>query len=342
VVSSSSDDAYAYRRYSRWVTDAAGPIIDLSAMNMAGLRFTGIAIPQGARIQSASLQIYVTSRDDPNLYVFSEASPNPSDFSSSGPQARPRSRQFARWKASNIGEGWQSSPDLSAMIQAAVDGQDWRAGNALLLLLRDAGGRLMFHQWDYEHGATAARLIIVFEQGQVVPTSSPPQPTASSPAPPDPTPVPPTQGVQPIPTQSRTCPRPRTQWLTLARSNSLLVQGLLPIWLGEQGGRNSFSITSPDVAVRVLTMRLGSQYNGISQLYAEALTAKLNLAAGARDDAVASLLAEIDALLSQIAYWDWSTANVSTKQATMRWVQILEDFNLGKSTPCSGAAGDIR
>lgn len=106
------------------------------------LRFTGLAIPVGAVIQSAIVTVY-------NHQI--QASPNPADYVTIGieqvdnaAQVTSASNMLGRF--SNIGStvNWvysttalnaaNPSPDMAALVQAIIDRPGWASGNAIQFL----------------------------------------------------------------------------------------------------------------------------------------------------------------------------------------------------------------
>jgi hypothetical protein len=121
-------------------------------VQLVGLRFTGLNIPPGARILSASVQFTVdeTNNEDPcELQIYGEASGDAppftnDDFNLSG---RPRTTAFTSWQPpawENVNEAAaaQRTPDLSAVLQEVVDRDDYKEGGAIVLLIGGRGKRV--------------------------------------------------------------------------------------------------------------------------------------------------------------------------------------------------------
>lgn len=171
------DDTFAY--YSRgWVNAYNWEDAILYGDTWVGLRFTGVALPEGASVVQASLEVSVLGFDDPRLFVYAEASDRASDFSRSPPLERELTTAFVRWSASNIGGGWQFSPNLAPIIQEVVSRPGWAPGDPIALILHNDGGQLRFRQWDYGHGPYAARLHLVYSEESGA--SSTPRPTGTA------------------------------------------------------------------------------------------------------------------------------------------------------------------
>ncbi len=201
-IGGSLDDTFAY--YSRgWVNAYNWEDAILYGDTWVGLRFAGLALPEGARVVHASLQVNVFGFDDPRLLIYAEANDRAADFSRSLPTERALTTASVRWRASNIGGGWRSSPDLAPIIQEVVSRPGWGSGDPIALILQNDGGQLRFRQWDYDHAPYAARLYLVYtdESG----TTASPTPTAPPTATASPTATPIAQPtVTAIPTRTST------------------------------------------------------------------------------------------------------------------------------------------
>ena len=143
-------------------------IMDGNDEQIVGLRFTGLNIPPGARILSASVQFAVdeTNNEDPcELQIYGEASGDAppftnDDFNLSG---RPRTTAFTSWRPpawENVNEAAaaQRTPDLSAVLQEVVDREDYTESSAIALLIEGTGKRVAR---SYNGSATLAPSICV-------------------------------------------------------------------------------------------------------------------------------------------------------------------------------------
>jgi chitodextrinase len=115
-----------------------------------GLRFRGVAIPQGAPILSASVQFTADEvRSGPvALALRGEAADHAAPFSTTAfdVSARPATSSSLAWSppdwtAIGAAGAAQRTPDLSALIQEIVDRPGWAAGNALVLVVSGTGTR---------------------------------------------------------------------------------------------------------------------------------------------------------------------------------------------------------
>lgn len=194
-IAAANDDSYAYLRSGRWVNGVHETSITLVPGFIAGLRFSGLAIPQGAQITGAFVELHVDSHDDPALYFCAEQGSSPPDFAVSSPRERSDAGVYVLWRQTAAGGGWVRSPDLTPIVQEAVNRSGW-SGNLVLLMKALPGSLLRFRQWDRDSGASAVRLRVEYLPANLPtptlpagpsPTPSSPPPTASATASPQPT-----------------------------------------------------------------------------------------------------------------------------------------------------------
>ena len=112
-----------------------------------GLRFAGIAIPQGATITDASVEFQVDETkggtEPVNLIIEGELSPSPAAFTSdaSGVSSRAKTTAQVQWSVPNwvtVGDHGpdQTTPNIASIIQEIVNQNGW-AGGAIVLMIRD-------------------------------------------------------------------------------------------------------------------------------------------------------------------------------------------------------------
>lgn len=108
----------------------------------------------------------------------------------------------------------------------------------------------------------------------------------------------------------------------------------LPIWLGAAGGSQSINVSNVQIAYNILVMKTyGDPSNGITKLYAQMLGAKLNIANGASDSAVASTIAAADAWLASHRWTEWSSLSKSMKTRILGWMTTFDNYNNGLIGP---------
>jgi hypothetical protein len=130
-----------------------------------GLRFTGVHIPRGAKINSAYLTLVAhTSRTGTcDATIKGEASDNPSTFSTySDFINRPRTTAYTTWSMPNTTAGTAyNSPDISNIIQEIVNRAGWQPGNALVIFISGGDNYRSWYSYDGS-AANAAKLTVDF------------------------------------------------------------------------------------------------------------------------------------------------------------------------------------
>jgi WD40 repeat protein len=134
-----------------------------------GLRFNNVAVPRGATITSAKLQVYSAQAQWITLSAqfAAEATDNAATFSlSSKPSqrtlttARVNHSSNVSWNATT----WYDLDDISAIIQEVTNRTGWQSGNSLAIIVKGtdgAFGRKYFTSFDT--GATyAPKLVITY------------------------------------------------------------------------------------------------------------------------------------------------------------------------------------
>jgi len=108
----------------------------------------------------------------------------------------------------------------------------------------------------------------------------------------------------------------------------------LPIWLGTAGGAKSMNVNNVLMAYNILVMKTyGDPSNGITKLYAQMLGAKLNIADGASNSAVAATIAAADAFLATKNYLDWNSLTKTQKKTVLGWQSTFDNYNNGLIGP---------
>lgn len=149
-----------------WISTASDPH-DL-------LRFTGLDVPAGATILTATLTVwsYNAAADDPADHVtvwmeqVDDAAPvtGPADAW----ERKASAGRTVRWATTRAGRGQpQPSPDLSPLLQEVVDRPGWSRGNAVLFFAAATSspahdGRQMHSYYTGTAGATRARLEVTY------------------------------------------------------------------------------------------------------------------------------------------------------------------------------------
>ncbi|MFN3189949.1 MAG: hypothetical protein ACE361_05445 [Aureliella sp.] len=117
-----------------------------------GVRFEGIQVAKGSKIKRAYLQF--TKDDSPTeseptkLTIRAELVPNAASFkvdknNITGRYTTKKSIAWApaAWRPEERRAESERSPDLSALLQEVVDQQEWKPGNAVVLIIEGKGER---------------------------------------------------------------------------------------------------------------------------------------------------------------------------------------------------------
>jgi hypothetical protein len=109
------------------------------------------------------------------------------------------------------------------------------------------------------------------------------------------------------------------------------VSSLLPIWLGLPDSAKSINVTTADSAHTILSYHIcNDPLNGFNRLYAQLLTAKLNIANGASDTLVAPVIETVDNYLAHHNWQDWDNIHWEERITLAIYSNQLFDFNIGQ------------
>jgi hypothetical protein len=129
---------------------------DLNVMTTF-LRFQNVEIPQGAVIESATLDIFAheDEADEARVTIFAESADNSAAFIESELITdRTWTTSSVPWIITEPWTIWQpyASPDFKAVVQEVVNRAGWASGNALTLFLRgeNQGASLLDNARDFE------------------------------------------------------------------------------------------------------------------------------------------------------------------------------------------------
>ena len=118
---------------------------------VVGMRFTDIRIPRGTPIKEAYLQFTAArvSTEQTDLIIQAELAGNGGVLTDASKNLSSRKRTSASvewspkpWEVVGENSLRQRTPDLSGLIQEVIDRPDWRAGNALVLMISGSGRRV--------------------------------------------------------------------------------------------------------------------------------------------------------------------------------------------------------
>jgi hypothetical protein len=134
------------------------------------------------------------------------------------------------------------------------------------------------------------------------------------------------------------CPKPEAYWRERTGSGSLPdeVSQYLSIVLGRPDGPNTLWITIPFYADRVF-QRHDNPSIGINELYAQLLTAKLNIAAGVNPMPIREVRIAADLFLSTHWVESWPSMTEQERSFVLELAEKLKAFNEGHLTPTCGS-----
>lgn len=168
-ITDTNDDVYE-RGSTIWnLTYPVRNSIDSTGNRMPGLRFPGIAVPQGVTINSATVEGYVYDTglgDDLYANVYGHAIDNaPNWVDLPDVDGRPRTTASTTVAQDNLGLGWHGV-DVTAIVQEIVNRAGWASGNAMAFMFipppPGTTTHCYFHSVD-TNATYAARLTIEYQ-----------------------------------------------------------------------------------------------------------------------------------------------------------------------------------
>ena len=160
-VAASADDAFENAASAMTLTGAA---ISLAAAGQwGGLRFLNVTVPNAATVNTATLQIYIASTSNDNVYLdaYGEDVDDAATFTTSAANISGRTLTTAKTPigSSNVGAGWYSI-NVTSAVQEIINRAGWASGNDLAIIL-DAltSVDVQLRTWDHDT-ALAAKLDI--------------------------------------------------------------------------------------------------------------------------------------------------------------------------------------
>ncbi len=137
-------------------------IADGSRQQTVGMRFTGVAVPQGATVTNAYVEFTTdeTNSGTTNLTFRAQDADDPPAFGSGSNDitARPVTSASVAWSPSawnTVGQKHQT-PNLAPVIQEVVGRSGWVSGNAMVIIVTGTGERTAE---AYEGSASQAALL---------------------------------------------------------------------------------------------------------------------------------------------------------------------------------------
>lgn len=151
TITTSSDDA---QETGGTVTIDGGALNANSTTGYTGFRFQNVTIPAGSTINTASLNVYLTSGsfDDPDITIYAEDTDDAATFTTAASNISGRTPTTANtvWNVTNLTTGVKTSPDFAAVIQEVIDRGGWSSGNdiAIIYVGNDASSLMRVRAYD--------------------------------------------------------------------------------------------------------------------------------------------------------------------------------------------------
>lgn len=151
TITASADDA---QEASGTVTIDGGALNANSTTGYTGLRFQNVTIPPGSTINTASLNVYLTSGsfDDPDITIYAEDTDDAAAFTTASNNISSRTPTTANtvWNVGSLSTGVKTSPDFAAVIQEIIDRGGWSSGNDLAIIYvgNDASSLMRIRAFD--------------------------------------------------------------------------------------------------------------------------------------------------------------------------------------------------
>ncbi len=171
VITTSADDAEESGAGAMTLDSSDIELVNDGALGnqVVGLRFAGLAIPQGAVVTSATLQFTAdeAQSEATTLDITAENADDSAEFTTATGNLSTRAGTWNRvpWSPAawpTVGEATaaQRTPNLAGIVQQVVSRPGWAAGNALTFLIRGTGRRTA-DAFD-KSGGTPAKLTVTY------------------------------------------------------------------------------------------------------------------------------------------------------------------------------------
>ena len=147
-IAASADDAEQNASGSVSVVGSDLELVWDGNSQTVGLRFPGLALPQGAEITDAWLQFeaHETSATAVTVSFQAQAADDALPFTTASQNISTRAREAgsvtwspAAWTSVGVAGPEQRTPNLASLVQAVVDRPGWFSGNALALIVTGSG-----------------------------------------------------------------------------------------------------------------------------------------------------------------------------------------------------------
>ena len=157
-VAASADDA----QETSGTMNLTGAALNANATTqISGLRFTGVTVPPGSTISSATLELYLPSGsyDDPDVTIRGSGAADVDAFTTTTNDItnRPKTSAAVTWTASAIGTGPRTTPELKSLVEETIAVPGWASGNDMAFYIQgnNAGSLLRWGAVDGTDPAAA-------------------------------------------------------------------------------------------------------------------------------------------------------------------------------------------
>jgi len=176
VSSGSNDAAWGPGGTPSWDATTSNQMIGSSGGNGYGRvdRFTGVTVPQGATITSATIGFVGNAMPGTvTLLPKLEDADNPS-FPTSNSDANGRTKTSGSSQTVTVGLTGYTTFDITAAVQAVVNRGGWSSGNAMQVFTADNGSSGNVYCYHYDGSpSNAAQLTIDYTDGSVTVVATP-------------------------------------------------------------------------------------------------------------------------------------------------------------------------
>ena len=149
-VSQSTDDAEESASGSMYLNSTDLELVYDGSNQKVGIRFNGIAIPQGATVLNAYVQFKVDeiSSESTSLTIQGENADQANTFAGAKGNISSRPRTAAAvswnpdpWTAAGSAGASQRTPDIAYVVQQIINRPGWHSGNSLAIIITGTGHR---------------------------------------------------------------------------------------------------------------------------------------------------------------------------------------------------------
>ena len=144
-------------------------VTDGTALQTVGIRFTNLAIPQGATITDARIEFYadLSESGTTNLTFYGQKADNATTFTTatSNISSRAKTTAFVAWNSvpSWTDNGTYQTPNLASIVKEIVDRPAWASGNSMAFVVTGSGNR---RSESFEGGGgPVPKLIVTYTTG---------------------------------------------------------------------------------------------------------------------------------------------------------------------------------